>query len=66
MTEKNEVVIYPPGRSLPISIRPDALFTEPGEYCFHLVVSAAETASTELDVVLKWTGDWQTAEAYAG
>jgi len=66
LTERNEVLIYPPGRSFPISIHPDTLFTGAGEYRFHVVISAADSASAELDVVLKWTGDWHTAEAYAG
>jgi hypothetical protein len=64
VTEQNTVAIYPLNRSFPIAIHPDSLFTGPGEYLFHVVVSAHGVASSEIGVALKWTGDWQTAEGY--
>lgn len=65
ITEKNNVSIYPPHRPFPISIQPFTLFSGPGEYLFHVVVSAEDSSSSEIDVVLNWTGDWHTAQACA-
>ena len=64
--DTNKVKITSPGFVLPISIDPNTLFSGPGEYRFHVVVSAPDSAPAPIDVVLKWTGDWESAEAYAG
>ena len=66
LMDTNHVKITSPGFLLPISLDANTLFSGPGEYTFHVVVSAPESPPVPVDIVLKWTGDWETAEAYAG
>jgi hypothetical protein len=66
LMDTGSVKIASPGFVLPAALDPSTLFSGPGEYRFHVVVSAAESAPVSIDLVLKWTGDWLTSEAYAG
>lgn len=63
ITEKNHVFFGVKGIfEYPSSIDILKIFGIPGEYLIHIVVYAPSTASSTIDLLLKWEGHWKTAE----
>jgi len=58
VTEKNVVALATPGFRLPNAILD--LLDEPAEYRLRVVISSPNTTSCDVDLVLKWTGNWET------
>jgi hypothetical protein len=66
ITDQNKIVLPAPNFLAPSTINYETLFSEPGEYVFHMIVSAPSTVSEEIDVPIKWTGDRKTSVIPSG
>ena len=60
--DDNSVIITTHGYFYPNSINHSAIFLEPADYGFHVVITSADSNPVEHDLLLKWTGNWRTAE----
>jgi hypothetical protein len=61
VTDHNKVLVL--GHPLPVTTDFESPFSAPGTFIFELVVSAPGFPSEFVAILLRWTGDWQTAAA---
>lgn len=63
ISQANQVMITTENFQYPTSIASalQGISSAPGDYILHIVASSPISASVEINLLLKWTGNWETA-----